>query len=1031
MNLSRGVVEVRTNEPPLKSLGTGFLVSEKGHVLTCFHVIGDSVSREVYQHVVRLYWPAVQYETLANVQRDISKPELDLAVLRLQDDVPNGVSPLPVGGDIRYGNNFRSLGFRKAQLFEGLDARGTIRHITVRRDRSEGKNTEIIQLYTNEIDHGMSGAPVFDEVQGLVVGIISLRWHTSRQTDGYLAFAIPLTQALESWADWIEPGEATLTEGESGLFRLPPVPKSFFGRHEELRRLQSAVVDENTSLIAILGPGGIGKTVLAARMVREVQKRIEVLWIPVKGSTLTFEEFVWALARRSRDPNLALLVKGSNSVERKIEKTMQFLCSGQYILFLDDFHLVDDPDFHTFLILASNRGCLKIILCSRVRPNLLGSPHLMSIPVELPLGGIKFEPASVFMRRLSDRLAELDQETLRKIWCKSGHGDPVAMKVFAGLTRYYSCNELLNNLPVFDEHLTLWITSIFDELSEEEQTLLLQCSVFRKSIPRDAIKYVYDGSKPDDVLVTLIDRFLVEHTGNGVFQIHDLIKAFCLERENRSARMTHRGAAEYFQSLKSTSEEERVERAVEAHYHLLEARDFESAREVLHDIKDTLFHWCRFDLLEDMINKTTAALPEPDPQWTLELSKVSYRRNEYDRAVQLGQRSMQEFIDAGDRAGIAKAQFWTARVHFFRDEYDQALKALRVSLREYERVGDEVGKAQTLLWMGRIYSYMDDPQVAHDLLQQGQILAKKAGDKKSVADALYWSGRLNCRKGEYDTAERQCADSQTLFEIVGDQVYITYAMLEVGRALTGKGFYSEAIPKFEESLERFIKQSHPYGIAYAQQSLADVAYAQGYWKKAGVLYRESVKGFENVECWYELALALCGLGNVNREIGELAQARRLYQRGMRILNKLEVHTALAEIMLNFAQLQMLLGKYKSALRLCERTLSVFREYEFRASEAQTLQLLGDLKMEKGDYKSAGKSYELCYKIALDIGDEARQAWAILSQAQVLRQTLTANELTQMKEQAQAAKEIFECLDIQHGIKQSREFIDRLPSNLPL
>src|SRR5207244_7852896 len=74
-----------------------------------------------------------------------------------------------------------------------------------------------------------------------------------------------------------EPGtgsvERTQDRGEA------PDTTSFVGRAEELALLRQWVLDERCRLVAVLGFGGIGKTILAARMAQAVAPGLErVAW---------------------------------------------------------------------------------------------------------------------------------------------------------------------------------------------------------------------------------------------------------------------------------------------------------------------------------------------------------------------------------------------------------------------------------------------------------------------------------------------------------------------------------------------------------------------------------------------------------------------------------------------------------------------------------------------------------------------------------------------------------------------------------
>jgi hypothetical protein len=89
---------------------------------------------------------------------ELSDPSIDIAFLRLNTLPERGVTPIKLDDKVVFLNHFASIGFKKAEEFTGLSAKGEIRILT-RIKTSEGLlSPEVIQLYSpNEIEPGMSG----------------------------------------------------------------------------------------------------------------------------------------------------------------------------------------------------------------------------------------------------------------------------------------------------------------------------------------------------------------------------------------------------------------------------------------------------------------------------------------------------------------------------------------------------------------------------------------------------------------------------------------------------------------------------------------------------------------------------------------------------------------------------------------------------------------------------------------------------------------------------------------------------------
>lgn len=171
-----------------KTVGTGFLVTADLAV-TCAHVVvgagaigGDSIQvqfsgkdEKLLALVEPLYW------------RDIHNE--DVAFLRL-NSAPTAIEPLRLGlaSQSQSGNSFYSFGYAKAAKKQGIGARGNL--ITLSFDKTD------LQIRVHEADQGMSGAPVFDEARGVVIGMIA-KGHKEIGRNSETTFAISTESLLE------------------------------------------------------------------------------------------------------------------------------------------------------------------------------------------------------------------------------------------------------------------------------------------------------------------------------------------------------------------------------------------------------------------------------------------------------------------------------------------------------------------------------------------------------------------------------------------------------------------------------------------------------------------------------------------------------------------------------------------------------------------------------------------------------------------------------------------------------------------
>lgn len=215
-------------------LGAGFLVAPDV-IATCAHVVGDAE-----RATVDLPLLGVQDLVAEVVERDAA---LDVAILRL-DDPPPGALPVParISGDVR-DHRFRTFGFPR-DMPDGVWATGRLVGA-----QAAGRIQMVVDDHWR-IEPGFSGAPVWDEQTGDVVGMVV----TTSARNASTAHLVPTTALGDAWTSPVRNpyrGLRPFTEADAELFH---------GRERDVDRLAELVARQR--VVAIAGPSGSGKSSL-------------------------------------------------------------------------------------------------------------------------------------------------------------------------------------------------------------------------------------------------------------------------------------------------------------------------------------------------------------------------------------------------------------------------------------------------------------------------------------------------------------------------------------------------------------------------------------------------------------------------------------------------------------------------------------------------------------------------------------------------------------------------------------------------
>ena len=331
-------------------------------------------------------------------------------------------------------------------------------------------------------------------------------------------------------------------------------PLVFFGRHEELTMLDRALAEDTTSVVALIGPGGQGKTAIVQHWLHRpsAQQTAGSLHLPVPVDGLFFWSFY-----RGRDVDLCLRewlayaeglpappeVAGSWCVER----LLAVLRRERWAVVLDGAEVVQyedgpwrgrfvHPDLGRLLEeLASEPLPGVVVLTTRFElPTLQRRPHARLVGLE------RLDPMSA--RQLLQRLGvHGTEEQLDAVADRAGR-HAKAVELLGTLLAHFHAGQAASGLDLVghveqadvEESVSRVLAAYRRALSEEAQDLLALATTFREP-PRESLLLDYLASP---AVATLLHRhwgrtyppFGERPSGWLAQQIDELIRLRLLER---------------------------------------------------------------------------------------------------------------------------------------------------------------------------------------------------------------------------------------------------------------------------------------------------------------------------------------------------------------------------------------------------------------------------------------------------------------------------------------------------------------------
>ena len=334
---------------------------------------------------------------------------------------------------------------------------------------------------------------------------------------------------LTSTEDW---GEAVDVEG-------------FRGRNEEILELEEWIVGNDTMrcrLVAVLGMGGIGKTVIAAKVAKQVQPKFDYLiWRSLRNAPPLEEILSQLLGFLPSNHTENLLAISENN---KILLLIDILRKHKCLIILDNVESVlrssegktqgwageYEPGYENYgyffkkIAEASHDSCL--LITSREKPKEVAALEGKKLPVKvLQLNSLKLAAAREV---LLDKGCTCDDEQLQELVNRYS-GNPLALKIVATTVYDLFSNNIAEFLKEMKEASAAYgdirtlLDTQFNRLSELEQHVMYRLALRReyisltdiKSDVKNNVKTPDAESKILEIIESLLRRSLIEKETNS------------------------------------------------------------------------------------------------------------------------------------------------------------------------------------------------------------------------------------------------------------------------------------------------------------------------------------------------------------------------------------------------------------------------------------------------------------------------------------------------------------------------------------
>ena len=589
----------------------------------------------------------------------------------------------------------------------------------------------------------------------------------------------------------------------------------FVGRRAELGRVRAALADAR--LVTLTGPGGIGKTRLAAAAATEVRRR--------------FRDGAWmAELAGLRDPGLLApeVARAFGLLDHSASWAVATLAEGlagrHALLVLDNCeHLLDAC---AVLAGALLRACPELSILATSR-QVLGVPGEVTFPVppmsvpaedKLPVSEslLAYEAVRLFAERgaavLPGFTIEAGNRQAIAELCRRLEGIPLAIELAAVRLRAMSPEQILARIadrfallsagdPATPRHGTLEaaLRWSYDLLTAAEQALWRRSSVFTGSFDLDAAESVCAGDGvAAEAVVDLVDGLvaksvLLRRPGGATarYVMLDTIREYGQQRlaeagGQAALRRRHRDWYAAFaarQESLSAGQLEWIDGLDADHGNVRAALEFclsepGEAEAGLRMACDLWLYWeARGHLTEgrrflDALIGRVRHAPDLAIRGMWAAGYLALVQGDGHAARSRLQDALSAGNSRGDARAVAYASQFLGRALWFTGEADRGLALTVEALRRHRAAADWQGVVLTLVQLGVMRTLMGSPETAVALFEECVTVCEAHGERWNRSYAVWGLGLAAWLAGDIGRAAELEQTALRLKRDVGDQVGI-------------------------------------------------------------------------------------------------------------------------------------------------------------------------------------------------------------------------------------------------------------------
>jgi len=708
-----------------------------------------------------------------------------------------------------------------------------------------------------------------------------------------------------------------------------PKAKPLFGREKEIKELGDWSNDSSSPVLVLTGIGGSGKTQLVSNYISNSLDESDVLWqrlLDWSAEQAILDSLGYHLTRKGK-PTLQMYLKsssGKTSLKELKSILSEELMDEQTLFVFDDVHLASEEIsqfISSFIEIMIEGNKAKCILIGRMRPDFL-------LPSDFENGKTLKEMSLENLDELASHhfLGSLgiEDEDVGHIYSRT-LGHPLSMELIGS-------SNVKMNLPMIkgtgevdmSEMVKFIQREIIEELSPEERQVLEVASVFRYPVYPDA--FFKDIVVDDEILDLLVKKTLLRGYASNVFDLHDTLKSYLLDRIPLNRKASYHGrAVEYFR------QDESIQSEIEILHHLLEMGEPIQACMILKKEKDKLINSIYLQALQEILERP--AWNDLDIPESVEVSLIRIdglmHRGDWLRARKMIADALEEANSNDLGAHEIRCKVSQMRCDHCQERWEDCIL-----------IGEEIipnAKALNLLDV--------------------------------IANANYWMGASLSKSGKLSEAIDAMKEGLEASETLGDKDLILRCKTGLSATLNYMGDFPSCMSNWAEMMKDIVRRRNIYQLCVSHNNQGYQYILTGQYDESLHNLHKAYKIARMIGLNHVLVTAQINISFIHAKRGDLVRAERACLEAEPLVEQLGYNDPIASINLTRGVIWTRLQSWDVAENYFLKSIEIFDTLGIPHEMARAYYEYAQMSMYRGDLSGARKQLIKSREIFQRLGNE--------------------------------------------------------------